>query len=182
MPQSGQWFDMWGAFNEEGAPAVVSTAEDLLDLDLRDTEKICLIFLRFLAAHGKILDYSTEKLALDIKTTPQTARKVLASLREKGRLDPLCDVPWLFGRRGSAFVYFFQAETGGPIKIGLSGNPNNRLASVQTGHPTKLRMLSVVEGGSKTERELHSRFAHLRLEGEWFAPAEELIEFIRRSR
>ena len=39
----------------------------------------------------------------------------------------------------------------------------------------------MMDGGAEKERELHERFAHLRIKGEWFWPGEELLHFIRES-
>lgn len=76
------------------------------------------------------------------------------------------------------FVYFIQAEQGGPIKIGVCRDPHARLASLQTCNPLKLRILGVVEGVEKDERRLHRRFAATRLQGEWFEPSGELLEYV----
>ncbi len=76
-------------------------------------------------------------------------------------------------------VYFIQAVGGGPIKIGLTDDPTGRLLSLSTAHPEPLRFLALIpEADSQRERELHKRFAHLRLRGEWFRAESELLEFI----
>jgi hypothetical protein len=38
-------------------------------------------------------------------------------------------------------MYFIQQGTTGPIKIGVSNNPYQRLANLQTANPYKLRLL-----------------------------------------
>jgi hypothetical protein len=76
-------------------------------------------------------------------------------------------------------VYFIQAEGGGPIKIGVTtGSAETRLASLQTGSPVKLRIVTTTPGDPALERKLHHRFAAHRLHGEWFSPAPELLAFI----
>lgn len=79
-------------------------------------------------------------------------------------------------RRAPARVtYFIQGEGGGPIKIGISTRAGlqNRLSSIQTGHPDRL-VVRIMRGNR--EREMHLRFAHLRLAGEWFHADGELAE------
>jgi uncharacterized protein YozE (UPF0346 family) len=78
-------------------------------------------------------------------------------------------------------IYFIQAASSGAIKIGHSHSAKNvekRRASLQTAHPEPLRLLAVMDGDRKTEAELHRRFSHHHLGGEWFAPHQELIAFI----
>jgi len=80
--------------------------------------------------------------------------------------------------KGKNFVYFIQGEDGGPIKIGTSKNVENRLHALQTGFPHKLVVLAVIKGNDRIERGLHYKFKNYRLSGEWFKPAEELLEYI----
>lgn len=80
-------------------------------------------------------------------------------------------------------VYFIQIGEDGPIKIGMSrGNPIRRLQAMQTGMPYELRVMGVVaEEFGRTEGQLHERFDHLRLRGEWFRPEADLIAFIKAN-
>jgi integrase/recombinase XerD len=75
-------------------------------------------------------------------------------------------------------VYFIRAADDGPIKIGRSRRPLARFASLQTSSPRALRLLLAYRAGELEERHLHSRFARHRLDGEWFAPVPELLDFI----
>lgn len=79
-------------------------------------------------------------------------------------------------------IYFMQAVDGGPIKIGLSGDPASRLRAVQTTSPVELELLAEIPGSVEMERKFHDWFAPGRLHGEWFSeetPAlAELIELI----
>lgn len=65
-------------------------------------------------------------------------------------------------------VYFAQAFAGGPIKIGRSARPADRIRSLQAGSPAPLDLVCVIPGGEQTERTLHEIFADGRLHGEWF--------------
>lgn len=76
-------------------------------------------------------------------------------------------------------IYFIQAADGtGPIKIGVSIRPEKRLEKVQTFSPVRLQIIKTFKGGNAQELAIHHRFAHLRLHGEWFSPASELLDFI----
>lgn len=81
-------------------------------------------------------------------------------------------------RRALQFVYFIQAGADGPIKIGVAHEPAMRLAALQTAHAYELFIRQAIAGGHDLEASLHERFAHLRLLGEWFAPAPELLAYI----
>lgn len=75
-------------------------------------------------------------------------------------------------------VYFVQAESGGPVKIGRSMGHRlaSRLAALQTAHPERLRITRLIAGDAHIEREIHSKLSHLRLrpDGEWFRCDENL--------
>ena len=66
------------------------------------------------------------------------------------------------------FVYFVARGEDGPIKIGRAGDPDKRLAQLQTGSPDDLLLRDVVPGQNDLERSLHQRFAPARIRGEWF--------------
>lgn len=82
-------------------------------------------------------------------------------------------------RQPSTFTYFIRMDEpgwvvgeslgpGGPVKIGCASDPEARLLQLQTGSPYPLRLLGYVPGGEKLERELHKKYAHLHMQGEWF--------------
>lgn len=76
------------------------------------------------------------------------------------------------------YVYFIQSIDGGPIKIGYSRNPQARAKGLQGA--MELRVLAQMSGGYKLEADMHNKFADLRVNGEWFSPAPELLVFIER--
>lgn len=65
-------------------------------------------------------------------------------------------------------VYVIGAPHAGTVKIGRTTNIRSRLASIQTGCPTKVDVLWQTDGGSTLERSLHFEFRHFRTHGEWF--------------
>lgn len=76
-------------------------------------------------------------------------------------------------------IYYIQAIEGSPIKIGFTKGPiEYRLRALQGGSPLKLTIIAWEDGDMVRERELHDRFDHLRLHGEWFRYAGTLIEYI----
>jgi len=77
-------------------------------------------------------------------------------------------------------VYFIQCEVTGRIKIGRAKNPRRRLSEVQTGSPTKLRLVGTIPGGRSEELELHAKFTGARLHGEWFIPTSDLLDHINK--
>lgn len=82
----------------------------------------------------------------------------------------------------TGYVYFIQGEDGGPIKIGWSESPEDRLSALQTGYPARLVLLGTIPGERALEGKTHRRFRHLRLHNEWFRPAADLVRFIGSGR
>lgn len=81
-------------------------------------------------------------------------------------------------------VYFIQSVNGGPVKIGFVTRASllpNRVASLQTGQAYPLEVLKTIPGGSNIENQMHARFGHWRLTGEWFLPSKDLETFCGRS-
>lgn len=69
----------------------------------------------------------------------------------------------------NGFVYCISDGTA--LKIGKTVNhPTNRVADLQTGNPRLLKLLAYVEAEdvAVAEAEMHARFAHLSVLGEWF--------------
>jgi hypothetical protein len=76
-----------------------------------------------------------------------------------------------------SWTYFIQSVDGGPIKIGFTSKPpSERLGALQTGSPTKLRLVGLIAGNQ--EKILHKRFSKDHSHGEWFSPSKELVGFI----
>lgn len=75
-------------------------------------------------------------------------------------------------------VYFIKC--GKRVKIGHAMDPRSRLRDLQVGNPEKLELLMVIEGGRRTECEIHKRFAEQRLAGEWFRIEGDLREYMAK--
>lgn len=72
----------------------------------------------------------------------------------------------------TVFLYAIGKEEG-PIKLGISRNPEARVRELQCGCPFKLELLLVTplssrESAAKEEVNVHDLFAGHHLHGEWF--------------
>jgi hypothetical protein len=75
-------------------------------------------------------------------------------------------------------VYFIRDTGTGFVKIGHGSDAWRRMQMLQTGCPTKLEVVAILDGGAPEEAALHLRFAAHRGAGEWFRPVAELAEYI----
>jgi hypothetical protein len=113
-------------------------------------------------------------------------------VRLPDRTDPTFDqrVAELYQRRrapetarrripGERKVYFIGCDTG-PIKIGVSKNPEKRCRDMTIGAPDEYRVLATVIGGHELERAYHERFEFAHLRGEWFERRPEIEAEIER--
>ena len=78
-------------------------------------------------------------------------------------------------------VYFIQHTNKNKyIKIGWTyRNPMFRLKQIQVGCSHPLELLGVMECKSGIEHALHDLFERYKIAGEWFEPADEILEFIK---
>lgn len=77
-------------------------------------------------------------------------------------------------------LYFIQSEYGGLIKIGRARDVAARLATLQTGCPEPLQVVGIIREGGRFEAQIHNHFHMLRVRGEWFDDAPDLLHFIDR--
>ena len=68
----------------------------------------------------------------------------------------------------SDYIYFIQHGDSGPVKIGLSKTPTERVKKLQTGNPRELILRHVIPGDRGVENDLHERFKAALIRGEWF--------------
>jgi hypothetical protein len=84
--------------------------------------------------------------------------------------------------RPRGWVYFIEAIGADLSKIGSSGDPDRRLAQLQTGSGHRLRLIGVIPSAtpSFTEACVQKRFhrARVRPDGEWFKPTGFLRRYI----
>ena len=77
-------------------------------------------------------------------------------------------------------IYYVQQGTDGPIKIGVSDNPDHRLKLLQVGNPDELRLIGTfhTEHVHLYEEAMHERLALWCIRGEWFEPAPQVLALI----
>lgn len=79
-------------------------------------------------------------------------------------------------------IYFIQCGKNGPIKIGVSEDPIERLRQLQTANPYELKLLWVHDpkklGDEITEQGLHAELEHENIRGEWFRPGKDVFEWM----
>lgn len=77
-------------------------------------------------------------------------------------------------------IYFVLDSYSNAVKIGYTTIKgfSKRLENLQVGTPYDLKILGAVWGNKKTEKELHVKFKHLHIRGEWFAYSKELEEYL----
>ncbi len=76
-------------------------------------------------------------------------------------------------------IYFIQQGELGPIKIGISENLERRFGTARTFSPYSLRVLAIMKGSRKEEKQLHQKFRKEKLNGEWFCPSKKVIQYIQ---
>jgi hypothetical protein len=74
-----------------------------------------------------------------------------------------------------ASVYFVQVGDEGPVKIGVTSNPDKRLSQLQTANYEDLNLRVVIGGDPSVEARYHALFEPERIRGEWFAPTPDLL-------
>ena len=76
------------------------------------------------------------------------------------------------------YVYFMWDNVLNRVKIGQSHRPEKRRRELQreTGHD--LAILATIEDQPPLEYRLHQQFDEFRLTGEWFSPADDIMEYI----
>lgn len=78
-------------------------------------------------------------------------------------------------------VYFAQSGDQGPIKIGWSQDVERRILELQTANAHRLHLLGTIPGRLEDEMKTHARFAHLRMEGEWFRNDPEIHTYLSQA-
>lgn len=136
--------------------------------------------LRFIDRRGYYYIVWYERGAERLRTTGTAdlaeAQAALAMFKHDGTLP---DMGWVRMQDQEQFVYFVGGAEG-PIKIGITNDPQKRLAGMQCGNATKLHLLAVTTGGRRSEYLYHLRFREHRVQGEWFVRHPEILAEIDR--
>ena len=73
-------------------------------------------------------------------------------------------------------LYFVQC--GEYVKIGIAADVRKRVRDMEMHNPYEMKILHVMPGKRKEEKELHKRFATYRRRNEWFWFEGELREYV----
>lgn len=98
-------------------------------------------------------------------------RRLQAEMLEWARGEVIDRPKFYYGQ-----IYF--AQEGDAVKIGFSQNVHRRLLNIKSARGAALTLLKSYAGTTGDEQRVHDRFRHLRIEGEWYRPAPELLSFI----
>lgn len=77
------------------------------------------------------------------------------------------------------YVYFIQRGNKREVKIGSAYGVKSRFGSLKTASPDDLRLIGVLAGDDKTEREMHAKFKAYWIRREWFKLEGELAAFVK---
>jgi len=86
--------------------------------------------------------------------------------------------PNTIARHRTSMVYIARDPYSKRIKIGYSTDVPRRMAEIAA-NTGGAELLCSFAGDARLERLLHERFASARVDGEWFEPVPELLEFAR---
>lgn len=84
---------------------------------------------------------------------------------------------------GIRYVYFIACDDANAVKIGITRDPQERLAALQAGCPLQLRLAALIQTEPDTrqaadlEKQLHAAFRAWRIHGEWFIFADSVREY-----
>lgn len=126
---------------------------------------------------------STGRLA-DERSLAEDELRNYVNGHHAGRPMHLCDETTALLRRTKVGnVYFITcAAPLFPIKIGFAVDVRVRMRALQGAMPWPLQLLLAHEGDMDKERELHQRFAEARMEGEWFARTDDVLDYIDKTK
>ena len=81
-------------------------------------------------------------------------------------------------RTRAGVVYFFQKGRRQVIKIGYSGDHEERRQNLQVASPDRLRVIATIPGNRAVEGALHKRFREYKITGDWYRLEGELAEYV----
>lgn len=82
----------------------------------------------------------------------------------------------------TGWVYFIECRDTKNIKIGWANNPSIRMANLQTSTASILRLVAVMPGCRKVERQVHNTHAASHIRGEWYRPDHAILCRIEGAR
>jgi hypothetical protein len=85
---------------------------------------------------------------------------------------------------GQSKVYFILNQEKALVKIGVSANAKRRLFELKSHNSDRLELLKTIDSevAEKLESELHKKFEHIHVYGEWFSYNDDLKSFIEEAK
>jgi len=133
----------------------------------------------YLAAFQRANDYSCTSIpmlfdrsamyALEVQTERRVKKRERQQRRQSGQ-----------SKTRAGYVYLILADSG-HYKIGRSVNPDDRMKTFQLTLPFEVEFEHIVQCDDMVmlERELHQRFDHQRVNGEWFDLSPDDVDYIK---
>jgi len=83
-------------------------------------------------------------------------------------------------QNGQSKVYFILNQEKDLVKIGVSANAKRRLFELKSHNSDRLELIKTIdsEAAEALESNLHKRFQHIHVYGEWFSYTDEIKSFI----
>lgn len=136
---------------------------------------------------GITLKQYSEQIGVKYGTVKRWATEGMPMLRRGGsvRVDPEPANEWVTLNRSASVafaraprVYLVQRDSDGAIKIGFCSDVVRRVRELRKGVEYEVSLLAVFPGDKPDELRLHARFRDFRIDGEWFRPEPQLLDFI----
>ena len=78
-------------------------------------------------------------------------------------------------------VYFLrERRKNGFIKIGSTTGLPARIRTLQQGNPHELKIIATIPGCYNVEKTIRKNLEAFKFRGEWFEPADEVLDYIKK--
>ena len=89
---------------------------------------------------------------------------------------------WMKYRNRKRRVYFMRQGNSNYYKIGCTTNLQQRLKSIQSYNPIKIKIVAEVKGCHKFEKYLHRLYDDYRIRGEWFEIPSDILRELKTKK
>lgn len=115
-------------------------------------------------------------LKRDVEKVAALKQWLIENIAQPLEIEPIIPDEW-----DGRWIYLV-ASSDDKVKLGISRDPDARLASLQSGHHGDLWLLATVAGFNEDEGQLHRLIARSRIRGKWFEPGPWLDTFMDGAR
>jgi hypothetical protein len=113
----------------------------------------------------------------DQRAAEATERALALIAGKMKKPERISKLPKVTREDGDLTIYFVR--TANRIKIGSAKDAQKRIQQLSTGNAGKLKLIGTLKGDAALEEEMHRRWAHLHIRGEWFRASRDLMFFIK---